>query len=742
MRKVGVGGAALSIILAGSVLATESLVVLKMSAGAQARYERLARVLSKRAEYLSAKGLTLTRRGEELDVRFESAPQPEAVAKSLSAKGSVQLWLLPEKNFGYVDETGKLSLTIAEKVKRDAAGVIWMGGKLKSATEAEFLAGASVLYSEKEFAPNSAVFERPAGYFITVELNAAASKDFRVKSAASVHRGVALTVDGKLISCANILGETYDGRITFYVGANEHLARATAAMIESGPLPGEVERISAKLGDALGDYPGDPLAELPAFCVQSAGYTEVNFAESGEKAALAFPKGAIEAMPSPFPAADIIVADLMAGRMEKTIMSSSANSAPQVSNDGTVVLFLSFRDDTNGDGKIDERDAYAVYLRTGEKERVVAKAQETPRTFLMSADGSAIAFTRVLGDTNKDGKRDAQDAAQMVYQKASGEMLYESAKEADEWPLALSKDGKKLVYARFPHGKAGNYAILLRDGERDVTVSPADRANAYLGFNESFTLLYFTVASKDSDGNGAIDYRDRAALAVYEIKSGATRVVKEAGESFAVVAFGHNDPVFVLTQRRKLASGEMSPKPEYRVLAEKEVVLVSSDSEVSQTLVVPGDKQLVLCQAMDTNNDKTLDESDRRVISLYGIDGKKIRDLTSVEHSASILGVARNRCVFSSARKDTSGDGAVGVGDVVGLYCVDLDTGSERLLISDDYAWSFLGCSPDGKRFLVLVRDRDTDGDEKITPADRWFLRIIDDNGKTLVEQMMVGWSA
>jgi hypothetical protein len=53
-----------------------------------------------------------------------------------------------------------------------------------------------------------------------------------------------------------------------------------------------------------------------------------------------------------------------------------------------------------------------------------------------------------------------------------------------------------------------------------------------------------------------------------------------------------------------------------------------------------------------------------------------------------------------------------------------------------------LGCSPDGKRFLVLVRDRDTDGDEKITPADRWFLRIIDDNGKTLVEQMMVGWSA
>lgn len=87
------------------------------------------------------------------------------------------------------------------------------------------------------------------------------------------------------------------------------------------------------------------------------------------------------------------------------------NTSPAISYDGSWILYSSWRDDTNGDGKIDFRDASAIYMTNIENRQTVRLTRDNfDNSFPeFSPDGKQIIYLSRRRDTNKDGKIDSLD---------------------------------------------------------------------------------------------------------------------------------------------------------------------------------------------------------------------------------------------------------------------------------------------------------------------------------------------
>ncbi len=87
------------------------------------------------------------------------------------------------------------------------------------------------------------------------------------------------------------------------------------------------------------------------------------------------------------------------------------NTSPAISNDGNYIVYSSWRDDTNGDGKIDFRDASAIYTTDIRNKQTVrfTKDKYDNSYPLFSHDGKKIIYLSRRRDTNDDGKIDSLD---------------------------------------------------------------------------------------------------------------------------------------------------------------------------------------------------------------------------------------------------------------------------------------------------------------------------------------------
>lgn len=86
------------------------------------------------------------------------------------------------------------------------------------------------------------------------------------------------------------------------------------------------------------------------------------------------------------------------------------------------------------------------------------------------------------------------------------------------------------------------------------------------------------------------------------------------------------------------------------------------------------------------------------------------------------------KVVFVSARKDTNQDGRIDNSDCGGIYRVNLKTGEEKLLVSDNYYNSFPSFSPDGGKIIYLSVKRDTNGDGRVDSFDNPGIYTLDLN--------------
>lgn len=91
---------------------------------------------------------------------------------------------------------------------------------------------------------------------------------------------------------------------------------------------------------------------------------------------------------------------------------------------------------------------------------------------------------------------------------------------------------------------------------------------------------------------------------------------------------------------------------------------------------------------------------------------------------------------YGSAREDTDGDGAVTGSDRAGLFIYDTARQTEWPILSQEFHSSSAAFSPDGRRLLYLSSRRDTNNDGVINSKDQGALYLTDlDSGQ---EKMLI----
>lgn len=106
-------------------------------------------------------------------------------------------------------------------------------------------------------------------------------------------------------------------------------------------------------------------------------------------------------------------------------------------------------------------------------------------------------------------------------------------------------------------------------------------------------------------------------------------------------------------------------------------------------------------------------------------------------NSSPVFSPDGRRVIFCSARRDGNGDGRVDAFDRPGLYLVDLETGKERQLVSDDSYNTSPAFCPDGRAIMILSTRRDTNHDGVIDHRDTPALYEVElETGR---ESLLVG---
>ncbi|MFA5779273.1 MAG: hypothetical protein WC947_03980 [Elusimicrobiota bacterium] len=125
------------------------------------------------------------------------------------------------------------------------------------------------------------------------------------------------------------------------------------------------------------------------------------------------------------------------------------NTSPTISNDGNYILYSSWRDDTNGDGKIDFRDASAIYMTDIRNKQAVRLTKDNfDNSFPeFSPNGKKIIYLSRRRDTNGDGKIDSLDFSG-VYVMDVGSKISEEIVPDNFFNkfISFTKDEENIVF--------------------------------------------------------------------------------------------------------------------------------------------------------------------------------------------------------------------------------------------------------------------------------------------------------
>ncbi len=138
------------------------------------------------------------------------------------------------------------------------------------------------------------------------------------------------------------------------------------------------------------------------------------------------------------------------GTNEKQIVSDEYdNTFPSFSSTGRKIVYASWRRDTNGDGKVDLHDNSGIYVidNEGREEREVASDKYNNSFPVFSPDGTKIVYLSRRRDTNKDGKIDSLDNSAVYICDSNGKNRKRvvSDKSYNKFPC-FSPDGKKILF--------------------------------------------------------------------------------------------------------------------------------------------------------------------------------------------------------------------------------------------------------------------------------------------------------
>lgn len=204
--------------------------------------------------------------------------------------------------------------------------------------------------------------------------------------------------------------------------------------------------------------------------------------------------------------------------MKRIVSDEYYNAFPAFSPNGKKVVFCSIRRDTNGDGVIGRGDNFGIYIidAEGRNERQVVN-DDFQNTFpSFSPDGSKIVYLSRRRDTNGDGKVDLLDNAGIYIKDVDGkgEKCIVSDNHHNKFP-SFSPDGDKILFASWRDYNSGIYTIDT-DGKNEKQIVSDEYDNTFPSFSPNGQKIVYASWRRDTNADGKIDLRDNSGIYIID----------------------------------------------------------------------------------------------------------------------------------------------------------------------------------------------------------------------------------
>ncbi len=369
------------------------------------------------------------------------------------------------------------------------------------------------------------------------------------------------------------------------------------------------------------------------------------------------------------------------------------NSHPKFSQDGEWLTFVSARQDTNGDGKIDATDnaaLYAIHLQSQTEVEIVSNDFFNSHPSLSTALDQVL-FLSARRDRDRDGRVDHNDVPGLYIKNISTgreECLVES-KHRPKFP-SFSPDHQSVLFCAWHSGakRCGIYQMNLKD--RVVRILHDAFESTYPSYSPDGKKVIFSGWQSDTNGDGVIDIQDNSGIFELEIATGkVTRIVNDSYSNFY---------------------------PSY-----------SPD----------GLSRVFLSRRRDTNRDgviNSLDDSGVHVIDRYGFERRIVAD--DRHNKFPVFSSDAQRVVFVSTWPDPERVGAPQAHyfENKGIYSVGTDGMSLTEIVSNKhFGCRFLCASPRRNQIAYAAWRSDTHrglylADLDHLPSQKDLIRLIETN--------------
>jgi len=328
--------------------------------------------------------------------------------------------------------------------------------------------------------------------------------------------------------------------------------------------------------------------------------------------------------------------------MKKIVSDEYRNAFPAFSGDGKKIVFCSIRRDTNGDGVVDQKDNFGIYIididGKNEKQIVNDDFQNTYPSF--SPDGSRVVYLCRRRDTNGDGKIDLLDNPGIYIKDLDKQ--YEKCIVSDEYNNkfpSFSPDGDRILFVSWRRYNSGIYTVGI-DGKNEKQIVSDEYDNTFPSFSPNGQRIIYASWRRDTNRDGQIDLRDNSGI--YIIDSDGKNEQEIASDKYS-----NSFPVF-------------SPD---------------------------GTKIVYLSRRRDTNKDGKIDALDNSGIYICDTKGRNKKCILSDKFYNKFPSFSSDgkRVLFLSSGKSHRGKPGEGFFGWKGIYIVDIDGRNKRQVVGEKY---------------------------------------------------------
>jgi Tol biopolymer transport system component len=340
--------------------------------------------------------------------------------------------------------------------------------------------------------------------------------------------------------------------------------------------------------------------------------------------------------------------------------------------DGSKIVFVSIRRDTNGDGRINQLDNGGIYVigTNGKNERQIADDRYLNTDCSFSPDGGYVVYLSRRRDTNGDGKIDYKDSAVVyLFDLEKGEEQVLVSDESYNKKPVFTPDGQSVVFCSLRRlgRNYGVFSINIKTKELTELVSDLYENTApSLSKDNRYVLYSSWREDKDGDGKIDFDFRDKSAIYITDIQDKVTVQLTKDRYDNSFPSFSPDDKEIVYLSRRRDTNGDgkidsldfwgiytisLDKKIPEEIVADKYYNKFPSFTKDGESVIFLGS----IRRESRCKNEEIRDTFENKSVFILNVRKKDVTQLTSTKYfSASFPQVSStNKVAYLSWRKHT-----------------------------------------------------------------------------------------